>query len=292
MNYRTPKKAVITDAGLASRFLPLTKTIPKGLLPLGSRPIIELVIEECVAAGIEEIILVVSDRSKPLYEHYFTDPAESAYSLLSSQGKLERFAPVSHVLNDLPEIKLIVQDPSFPYGNGSPIASAKDLIEKDEAFIAIYSDDVVFGNSAVKDLLDSFKEHPDALAILGCQEVPHAEIKKYASVDFNHATGSVKNLIEKPEPDAAPSDLASYGRYLLTPEIFDYLRPENTGKDNELWLAEMIARLIPTGKVFVKQTSGLWMTTGDPRNYSLALAKYILDNEPFADEFRAFVAKN
>lgn len=292
MNYRTPKKAVITDAGLASRFLPLTKTIPKGLLPLGSRPIIELVIEECVAAGIEEIILVVSDRSKPLYEHYFTDPAESAYSLLSSQGKLDRFEPVAHVLNELPKVRLVVQDPSYPYGNGSPIASVKDLIEKDEAFIAIYADDVVFGDSAVKDLLDSFEKHPDALAILGCQEVPHEEIKKYASVDFDRESESVKALIEKPDPASAPSDLASYGRYLLTPEIFDYLKPENTGKDNELWLAEMIARLIPTGKVFAKKTSGLWMTTGDPRNYAFAQAKYLLDHEDFADEYRGFIAQN
>lgn len=292
MKYRTPKKAVITDAGLASRFLPLTKTIPKGLLPLGSRPIIELVIEECATAGIKEIILVVSDNSRPLYEHYFTDPAESAYTLLSSQGKLDRFAPVSHVLNDLPEIKLVTQDPSFPYGNGSPVASVKDLIEPDEAFVAIFSDDVVFGDSAVKDLLDSFEKHPDALAILGCQEVPHAEIKKYASVDFDPKTDALKNLVEKPDPASAPSDLASYGRYLLTPKIFDYLKPENTGKDDELWLPEMIARLIPTEKVFIRKTSGLWMTTGDPRNYSLALAKHILTSEPFADEFRAFVAEN
>ncbi|MBQ6130682.1 NTP transferase domain-containing protein [Candidatus Saccharibacteria bacterium] len=292
MNYKKPQKAVITDAGLASRFLPLTKTIPKGLLPLGSRPIIELVIEECAAAGIKEILLVVSDRSKPLYEHYFTDPAESAYTLLSSQGKLDRFAPVSHVLNDLPEIKLVIQDPSYPYGNGSPIASVKDYIDPDEAFIALWSDDVVFGDSAVKDLLAAFEKHPDALAILGCQEVPHAEIKKYASVDFDPETEILNDLIEKPEPDSAPSDLASYGRYLLTPEIFTYLKPENTGKDNELWLPEMIARLVPTQKVFAKKTSGLWMTTGDPRNYSLALAKHILDSEPFADEFRDFVKNN
>jgi len=286
------RQAVIVAGGLGSRFGNRTKEMPKGFIEIDGVPMVERSVQKLIAAGIEEIILVVSDRSKPLYEHYFTDPAESAYSLLSSQGKLDRFEPVAHVLNELPKVRLVVQDPSYPYGNGSPIASVKDLIEKDEAFIAIYSDDVVFGDSAIKDLLDSFEKHPDALAILGCQEVPHEEIKKYASVDFNRESESVKALIEKPDPASAPSDLASYGRYLLTPAIFDYLKPENTGKDNELWLAEMIARLIPTGKVFAKKTSGLWMTTGDPRNYSLSLAKYILDNEPFADEFRAFVAKN
>ncbi|MBQ2638439.1 NTP transferase domain-containing protein [Candidatus Saccharibacteria bacterium] len=291
MNYQTPKKAVITDAGFASRFLPITKTIPKGMLPIGNRPVIQLVIEECLTAGIEEIILVVTPEGKNIYEDYFNNPAEKAKAQLYSQGKQDRFASVEKVLN-FPKITIITQDPSLPYGNGSPIASAKGLIDPDEAFIAIYSDDVVYGPSAVQDLIDAFKKHPDARAIIGCQLVPHEEIQKYASVDYDKDTEILRGLVEKPKPEDAASDLASYGRYLLTPEIFPHLIPENTGKDNELWLAEAIAKLVPTGKVYAKQTTGLWMTTGDPANYSLAQLKYALDNEPYAADLRNFIKNN
>lgn len=291
MNYKPPKKAIITDAGFASRFLPITKTIPKAMLPIGNRPVIQLVIEECLDAGIEELILVVTEEGKKIYEDYFRNPAEKAKKQLYSQGKQDRFASVEKVLS-LPKIHIIVQDPALPYGNGSPIASAASFIEPDEAFIAVYSDDVVFGKSAVKDLVESFEKHPDARAIIGCQLVPHEEIKKYASADFDPETEVLKGLVEKPKPEEAASDLASYGRYLLTPEIFEFLKPENTGLDAELWTADAIAKLIPTGKVYVKQTSGLWMTTGDPRNYCLAQLKYTLDNEPFADEVREFIKNN
>ncbi|MBQ3293666.1 NTP transferase domain-containing protein [Candidatus Saccharibacteria bacterium] len=291
MNYKAPKKAVITDAGFASRFLPITKTIPKGMLPIGNRPVIQLVIEECLSAGIEEIILVVTPDGKAIYEDYFNNPAEKAKKQLYSQGKQDRFASVEKVLN-FPKITIITQDPSLPYGNGSPIASAKGLIDPDEAFIAIYSDDVVYGPSAVKDLMDAFEKHPDARAIIGCQLVPHEEIKKYAAVDYNADTDVLNGLVEKPAPEEAASDLASYGRYLLTPEIFTHLVPENTGKDDELWLAEAIAKLIPTGQVYAKQTNGLWMTTGDPANYALAQLKYTLDNEPYATDVREFIKNN
>lgn len=291
MNYKRPTKAILTDAGFASRFLPITKTIPKGMLPIGNRPAIQLVIEECLDAGIEEIILVVTPEGKNIYEDYFFNPVKNVEAQLAAQGKSDRFAPVKRVLA-FPKITLITQDPSLPYGNGSPIASAKNLIPADEAFIALWSDDVVFGPSAVKELVESFEKHPDARAIIGCQLVPHAEIAKYAAVDYDPETEILRGLVEKPAPEDAASDLASYGRYLLTPEIFQHLIPENTGKDDELWLPEAIAKLIPTGHTYAKPTSGLWMTTGDPKNYSLALLKHILTAEDYAGEIRDFVTKN
>ena len=291
MNYKKPTKAIITDAGFASRFLPITKTVPKGMLPIGNRPVIQLVIEECLEAGINDIILVVTEEGKAIYSDYFNNPASKAKAQLYSQGKQDRFESVEKVLS-FPKLTIITQDPSLPYGNGSPIASAKSLIPDDEAFIAIYSDDVVFGPSAVKDLLDSFEKHPDARAIIGCQLVPHEEIKKYASADFDEKTDLLRGLVEKPKPEEAASDLASYGRYLLTPEIFKYLSPEHTGLDAELWTADAIAHLVPTNHVYVEQTTGLWMTTGDPKNYSLAQLKYILESEDYASDVREFIKNN
>lgn len=284
MKYRTPTKAIITDAGFASRYLPITKTVPKAMLPIGAKPIMQLVVEECADAGIKEIIIVATPEGKAIYEDYFNNSINKIKKQLHEQGKDDRYEVVQKVL-DLPKITVIEQDPSYPYGNGSPVASARKFIQDDEAFIVVYSDDVVFGASATKELMNAYKENPEAAAIIAAQEVPHEEIKKYASVSLsNDGTMRVEGMVEKPKPEDAPSDLASYGRYLLTPEVFEFLKPRNIGLDNELWTADAIASMIPTGRVYVKKTSGNWMTTGDPKNYFFAHLKYVLENEDYADE--------
>lgn len=270
MNYRIPRKAIITDAGFASRYLPITKTVPKAMLPLGAKPIMQLVVEECVAAGIEEIIIVTTPEGKKIYDDYFHNPCEKIEALLTKQGKAERFEPVKAVLN-FPKITVIEQDQSLPYGNGSPIASARPYIDDDEAFLVAYSDDVVFGASDMKLLIESYQEHPDAKAIIVAQEMPHEVMNKYGAVSLNE-NGTLKDIIEK--SDDAPSDLASYGRYLLTPEVFEYLNPENTGKDGELWTVDAITKMAGTGNVYVEKTRGEWMTTGDPKNYFAAHLRY------------------
>ena len=291
MKYRTPTKAIITDAGFASRYLPITKTVPKAMLPIGAKPIMQLVVEECADAGIKEIIIVATPEGKAIYEDYFNNSINKIKKQLHDQGKDDRYEVVQKVL-DLPKITVIEQDPSYPYGNGSPVASARKFIQDDEAFIVVYSDDVVFGASATKELMNAYKENPEAAAIIAAQEVPHEEIKKYASVSLsNDGTMRVEGMVEKPKPEDAPSDLASYGRYLLTPEIFEFLKPRNIGLDNELWTADAIASMIPTGRVYVKKTSGNWMTTGDPKNSFFAHLKYVLENEDYADEVRQAVER-
>lgn len=283
MNYKTPTKAIITDAGFASRYLPITKTIPKAMLPLGNRPIMQLVVEECVDAGIAEIIIVATPDGKKIYEDYFHNAVPKIEAQLHAQGKDDRFEPVKKVLN-FPKITVIEQDQSLPYGNGSPVASAREFINDDEAFIVAYSDDVVFGQGAVKDLIEAHKAHPDAAAIIAGQPVPHAEIKKYASISMDGE--KLVGLVEKPNPEDAPSDLASYGRYLLTPEIFEHLDPKNTGLDGELWTADAIAKLIPTNRVYVKEAKGTWMTTGDPKNYFMAHVQFVKDHEDYYEDVK------
>ncbi|MBR6532437.1 NTP transferase domain-containing protein [Candidatus Saccharibacteria bacterium] len=291
MNYKTPRKAIITDAGFASRYLPITKTIPKGMLPIGNKPVMQFVVEECAKSGIEEIIIVATEDGKAVYEDYFNNQVPHIEKLLVSQGKAERFEPVKELLS-LPKITVITQDKDLPYGNGSPFASAKRFIDDDEAFLAIYSDDLVLGTPAVQDLMDAFEAHPDAAAIIAGQTVPHEEVKKYGIIDYDKETSVLRSLVEKPAPEEAASDLASYGRYLLTPEIFKYLDPNNTGKDGELWTADAIAALIPTGRVYVKETTGKWVTTGDPKNYFLSHLEYVLNNTDYADDVRKFVSEN
>lgn len=283
MNYRTPTKAIITDAGFASRYLPITKTVPKAMLPLGAKPIMQLVVEECAEAGIEEIIIVATPEGKPIYEDYFNNAITRIKKQLRSQGKEDRYAPIEQILN-FPKITVIEQDPSYPYGNGSPIASARKFIQDDEAFVVLYSDDVVFGSSDVKTLIESYQQHPEAKAIIISQEMPREVLNKYGIIRLKEGNEMLlHDIVEKPKIEDAPSNLTSYGRYLLTPEVFDYLDPRNTGLDNELWTVDAITRMVDDGDVIVEKTRGEWMTTGDPKKYLQAYLKYAAEVDGLGD---------
>ena len=287
---RKPTKAIITYAGYASRYLPIAKTIPKGMLPIGNRPIMQLVVEECVVAGIKEIIIVATPEGKPIYEDYFNNAVNHIRKQLRAQGKEDRYDVVREVL-DFPKIRIINQDPALPYGNGSPIVSARDYIADDEAFIAIYSDDVVFGASDTLALCQAFEKHPDAKAIIMGQEVSPSVVDKYGIISLKNGK-RLDNIVEKPAIGQAPSNLASYGRYLLTPEVFDYLKPNMTSLDDELWTVDAITKMASQGDVYVVKTSGQWMTTGDPKNYFLAHLKYVLDNEDYGEAIKDEVSKH
>ena len=291
MNYKMPTKAIITDAGFASRFLPITKTIPKAMLPLGNRPIMQFVVEECIEAGITEIIIVATPEGKPIYEDYFNNSVNHIKKQLKAQGKLDRYAPIQEILN-YPKITVIEQDQSYPYGNGSPIASARKFIRDDEAFIVAYSDDVVFGASDVKTLIDSYAKHQDAQAIIIAQEMPKEVLNKYGIIRLqDEVKMTLHDIVEKPKIEDAPSNLTSYGRYLLTPDVFQYLDPKNTGLDGELWTVDAITRMVKDGNVYVEKTKGRWMTTGDPKNYNLASLYYATEFEDYGQSLVDFLQK-
>lgn len=286
-------KAIITDAGFASRYLPITKTIPKAMIPIGAKPVMQLCVEECAEAGIDEIIIVATPntKSREIYDDYFHNQSENVKALLEKQGKLERFEPVQEVLN-FPKITVIEQDPTLPYGNGSPILSAKSFVENDDAFVVLYSDDLILGTSDVATLIKTYQEHPEAKAVIAAQEMPESTWSKFGMIALKE-NGTLSHIVEKPKtPDLSPSNLTSYGRYLLTPQVFDFLVPSNTGLDGELWTVDAITKLAEIGDVVVARSSGKWITTGDPKNYFMAHLEYVLRNADYADEVRKFVAEN
>ncbi|MBR5647374.1 NTP transferase domain-containing protein [Candidatus Saccharibacteria bacterium] len=279
------KKAIITDAGFASRYLPITKTIPKAMIPIGAKPVMQLCVEECVKAGIEEIIIVATPNSmaRDIYDDYFHNKAENVKALLDKQGKSKRFEPVEEVLN-FPKITVIEQDASLPYGNGSPIVSAKEFVKDEEAFAVLYSDDIILGSSDVKTLVDDYEKNPGVKAIIAGQEMPEEVWNKYGMIAMKEGN-KLSHIVEKPETkEESPSNLASYGRYLLTPEIFDYLVPSNTGKDGELWTTDAITKLAEKGDVLVTRSEGKWITTGDPKNYFLAHLEYSMKYSDYAKD--------
>jgi UTP--glucose-1-phosphate uridylyltransferase len=286
------KKAIITDAGFASRYLPITKTIPKAMIPMGAKPVMQLCVEECAEAGIEEIVIVATPNTmgRQIYDDYFHNSSENVKALLEKQGKMERFEPVEKVLH-LPKITVIEQDASLPYGNGSPILSAKQFVENEEAFVVLYSDDLIFGEGDVKTLIETYEQNKNAKAVIAAEEMPEDVWNKYGMIALKE-NGTLSHIVEKPKtPDLSPSNLTSYGRYLLTPEVFSYLVPSNTGLDGELWTVDAITELAKTGDVLVAKSQGKWLTTGDPKNYFLAHLEYVLSKSDYADEIKQIVEK-
>lgn len=283
-------KAIITDAGFASRYLPITKTIPKAMIPIGAKPVMQLCVEECAEAGIDEIIIVATPNtmSKQIYDDYFHSQSENVKALLEKQGKMDRFAPVEKILN-FPKITVIEQDSTLPYGNGSPIVSARKFVENDEAFVVLYSDDLILGEGDVKTLIETYCENPGAKAVIAAQEMPEEVWNRYGMIALKE-NGTLSHIVEKPKtPELSPSNLTSYGRYLLTPEVFDYLIPSNTGLDGELWTVDAITKLAENGDVIIARSKGRWITTGDPKNYFMAHLEYVLSESDYGDDVRNFI---
>ena len=188
---------------------------------------------------------------------------------------------------------VIIQDPSLPYGNGSPVASAQKFVEEEEAFLVLYSDDIVFGKQGdAKTLVDKYESAPHAEAIIMAQEIDPNEVSKYGIISFKEGSDDeLDNIIEKPSKKDAPSCLASYGRYLLKPSIFKYLVLTNTGKDNELWTVDAITQVAKTKKVMVEKTKGEWVTTGDPELYFKAHLGFVIKYEPYGKKIESWVKK-
>lgn len=275
MKKRKVTKAVIAAAGFGTRFLPATKNVPKELIPVINMPTLQFVVDECVASGITDIIIVTRFGNTPL-EDYFDSSPELERSLISA-GKHELAKRIKEIYTAA-NFVFVRQNRSLPYGNGSPLLAAKHLIDKDEAFLYLYGDDIIFGTPACKELIEKYKED-GASAILGVTEVDLQTVTPGALIKLKKGTTDrVERIVEKPPIDKAPSNLFSFGRYLFTYRIFDYLDPTQTGKGDELWTADAIDRLAKEWKVLVKPISGKWYTTGDPLHYLEVIFEYSYRN--------------
>lgn len=271
-NHPPVKKAIITVAGFGTRFLPMTRAIPKEMLPIIDKPIVQYIVEELAASGIEEIIFVTNWQKKSIEDHF--DQSYELEHQLVAQGKKQ-------LVEDMKKIsrlaKFIYVRQVEGYGNALPLVTAKDLIGE-EPFIYAFADDLVKSNIPfAQQLINSYHQHGHS--VIGVQEVAPTEVSKYGIVKLKAKTNLLSSIIEKPSPESAPSQLASFGRYLFTPEIFKVLSKVKQGKNNEYWIADAIDLLTKKSKIATcKVENGRWLTTGDPINYMEAILEYAQDH--------------
>ena len=281
------KKAIIAVAGSGTRLLPATKSMPKEMLPIIDKPIIQLVVEELVEAGIEDIVLVTKWDKKALEDHF--DRNFELECSLRESGKEKRLKEVIR-LSEMANFIYVRQ--KGPYGNGTPVLSAASIVEN-EPFVYVWGDDLVKSKvSFTKQMIDDYNKNGSLM--IGVQEVPKDQVDRYGIVKLKSGTMRIEDIIEKPEIKKAPSCLADFGRMILNQEIVDVLKETSLGKGNELWIVDAIRTYIKNGGEFYAKEveDGKWLTTGDPLNYLKATLEYALDRDDISKEIKSYLKKN
>jgi len=278
-------KAVIAVAGSGTRFLPVTKSQPKEMLPIVDKPIIQYIVEEMVASGIKDIILVTKWDKKPLEDHF--DRSFELEKHLEKQKKPQRLKKIKEI-SSMANFVYIRQ--KGPYGNGTPALNAKSVLGN-EPFVYAFGDDLVKSKIPfTKQLIQEYQKNPGV--ILGVQKVAKKEVSKYGIVKIKPGTkNEVESIVEKPSITKAPSQLADFGRFIIEPEILNILEKKELGKGRELWLIDAIEKYIKQGgKTYIKEIKdGKWLTTGDPLNYLKAVIEYSLDRKEISTEFQKYL---
>lgn len=253
------RKAIIPAAGLGTRFLPATKAMPKEMLPIVDKPTIQYIVEEAVASGIEDIIIVTGKGKRAIEDHF--DNAWELEHNLADKGKLDLLEKVRYSSN-LANIHYIRQ--KQPLGLGHAVWCARNFIG-DEPFAVLLGDDIVQSDiPCLKQLMDQFEQTHSS--VIGVQEVPEEETHRYGIIDPANKQGrryQVENFVEKPEQGTAPSNLAIIGRYILTPEIFLFLDKQELGAGGEIQLTDAIQKLNQIQRVFAYQFEGKRYDVGE-----------------------------
>jgi UTP--glucose-1-phosphate uridylyltransferase len=287
------KKAILPVAGMGTRFLPATKAQPKEMLPIFDTPAIQLIIEEAVEAGIEDII-IVTGRGKQSIENHFDDHFELEYSL-KKKGKIKELEMVKYI-SRMANISYVRQ--SQPLGDGHAILQAKELIGPEESAVILFGDDIVDNNkndNAVEQLIKIWEKTNSSVVLL--EEILKKDTEKYGIVDFNleeDKYGQINRFVEKPKPEDAPSNLAAIGKFIITPDIFTALKTTKPGPDGEIRLANAFEdHLNNNGKLYGKILEGKRFDTGDKIGFLNATLHYAMkkDEESVKKALQNFMLK-
>ena len=293
MGVKKIRKAVIPAAGLGTRVLPATKAQPKEMLVIVDKPALQYLVEELLAAGIEEI-LIITGRNKGSIENHF-DYSYELERTLEENGKKDLLKVVNHI-SEMSNIYYVRQ--KKPLGLGHAISCAEAFVG-DEPFVVLLGDDIIYTDKekgqlpVTKQLVEKYKELQGG-TILGVQEVPHKNVSKYGIIKplkkIDEKTVAVEDFVEKPSVDEAPSNLAALGRYVLEPEIFSYLKNTKPGKGGEIQLTDAILAMKNNGeKLYAYNFDGLRYDTGDKFGMFVANVEFGLRHEELKDRVKEYL---
>lgn len=285
---KQPTKAIICAAGMGTRFLPQTKAMPKEMLPVVDRPVIQLIVEEAIAAGVTDVIIVTGSSKRAIEDHFDSnDYLDAELRAAGKDVKADQLQAIADMANFI-----YVRQKGFPKGNARPVINASHLIDHDEPFFVFFADD--FFRSDVPRAVQ-LKEAYEATgqAVISLIEVDPKDADKYgmAALGERHGerTYQIAELIEKPGQADAPSNFASVGGYLLTPEILPLLTDLRPGKGGELTLADAINDLAQQGKVVGQFIDGVWHDTGNQLKYIQAIVDMALESEEYGADFAKYL---
>jgi UTP--glucose-1-phosphate uridylyltransferase len=290
MSYPRPTKAIIAAAGFGTRFLPQTKAMPKEMLPIVDKPVIQIIVEQLVAAGVTDIIIVTGFTKRSIEDHF--DRNEELENDLRAKGK-DEFA---EVIKDIAELANFVylRQKGTPKGNSRPLLNAKHLLKDNEPFFYLFADD--FFRCEVpypQQLLESYLE--TGRPVISAVKVEANDSKRLGMIDvdtqLNDHTFKVKGLVEKPGPDATPSLFASAGSFLLTPDLLKIIEKEETGAGGEIVLADAINEYAKDNDVFCRFIEGIWHDAGDKARYLEAIVDHALIDNELGAGFREYLRK-
>ncbi|WP_210135099.1 UTP--glucose-1-phosphate uridylyltransferase GalU [Staphylococcus sp. GDX8P80P] len=280
------KKAIIPAAGLGTRFLPATKAMPKEMLPILDKPTIQYIVEEASRAGIEDIIIVTGKHKRAIEDHF--DNQKELEMVLEEKGKSDLLEKVQYS-TDLANIFYVRQKEQK--GLGHAIYTARQFIG-DEPFAVLLGDDIVESDEpAIKQLMNVYEE--TGHSVIGVQEVPENVTHRYGIIDPLDKEGrryEVKQFVEKPAQGTAPSNLAIMGRYVLTPEIFNYLKDQKEGAGNEIQLTDAIERMNnDTKNVYAFDFSGNRYDVGEKFGFVTTTIEYALKDDSISNKLKDYL---
>lgn len=283
------RKAVFPAAGFGTRFLPVTKAQPKEMLPIVDKPVIQYLVEEAVASGIEEIIIVTGRGKRAIEDHF--DYSYELEQTLVERGKRDLIKEVRKI----PEMaKFIYVRQPVPLGDGHAILCAKEVIGR-EPFAVLFGDDLVDSKTpALKQLIDVYeKKHAPVIAL---ERIGRADSKKYGVIAPANGKDKgrlhrIKNLVEKPEPSRAPSNLAIIGKYILTPEVLDALEHVNKGGDGEIRLIQAFQLLLGKIPFYGYEIEGKRYDTGDKLGFIQATIHYALKRPDLGPALKEYLLR-
>lgn len=281
------RKAIIPAAGLGTRFLPATKAMPKEMLPILTKPTIQYIVEEAVASGIEQII-IVSGRNKRAIEDHF-DHAPELENILRQKGKLELLKEVD-ASTTMAEIHYIRQ--KEPKGLGHAIWSARHFIGNEPFAVLLGDDLIVAERPGLKQLMDQYET--TASSVIGVQQVAPEHTHRYGIIDPIEQIGNryhVRQFVEKPPQGTAPSNMAIIGRYILTPAIFTYLETQQAGSGGEIQLTDAIERLNGIEDVYAYDIKGERFDVGEKMGYVETTLAFALKDEEIQEDVKALLKK-